>query len=155
MAFWTVVALSLIVFGALLVILRSNIKDISKDPSVTSLTNDTALKMVQIINLNKNRFADNLEGCWNQKNPFTNCIKENAIEPGNYTLHGDKDGAMWLEGPHGQTIKGDIFELSEDQIMMRDSAREFAEKRLKDIPESEEGGDRQRRHPQVDGASYK
>lgn len=115
-AFWILVGVSLIVFGALLVILRTNIKEISKDPSVTSLTNDSALKMIQIINLNKNRFADNPEGCWNQKNPYTNCIKENTIESGNYTIHGDKDGAMWLEGPHGQTIINETFELSEKQV---------------------------------------
>lgn len=108
--FWVVVGISLITFGALLIILRGTIMEISKDPSVNALTNEAAFNVVQIINRNKNKFENNLEGCWNQKNPNLDCFKENTIVEGYYALKGD-GVTYWLEGPYKEYIKTDTFKL--------------------------------------------
>ena len=103
---------SLIAIGALITLLRSTIGDIDKDPSLVTLTNKSALKVVQIINTNKNLNSSN---CWNQKNPYVPCNDSNKIEPGTYILRGGND-AFWLEGPQTNLFNKDIFALQDDYV---------------------------------------
>lgn len=109
------VGVSIIAFGALLILLRNTITNINDDPSLATLTNDSTFKIVQIINTNKNVHADNLDECWNQKNPNLNCSESNKITSGTYTLHGGGD-AMWLEGPQENLFNQDLFALDKDYI---------------------------------------
>jgi len=112
---WITLGISLIAFGAILVLLQGTIKHINQDPALANLTNDTVFKVVQIINTNKNLNSDNLDKCWNQKNPNITCSEANKIESGTYTIHGGKD-AFWLEGPQTNLFNKDLFALEDDYI---------------------------------------
>lgn len=113
-AFYIVIGISLVVFGAVLVVLRSSISEISQDPYIVSLTNDATFKVVQIINRNKNLYED-IENCWNMKNPFEGCSEDNEIIEGNYILNGGDTGYEF-KGPYTGTTKSELFQLSEDHV---------------------------------------
>jgi hypothetical protein len=112
--FYIIIGISLIVFGAVLIVLRSSITEISQDPYLVTLNNNATFKTVQIINRNKNLYED-IENCWNMKNPFEGCSEENEITEGNYVLKGI-DGGYKLEGPYDGVIESDIFQLSEERV---------------------------------------
>lgn len=95
-----------IVFVIFALIFRQSIKQISKDPSVTSLTNESIFRIIQIVNTNKNRAPE----CWNMMNPLEACDDSNQLTAGNYELKGTKE-LKWLEGP----IEGE-FKLSDDFV---------------------------------------
>lgn len=107
LAFWIIMIVSVVTFGALIALFRNTMENVNQDPSLATLTNDSAFKVVQIINTNKN-----LGDCWNQKNPYTPC---DEIEPGNYTLHGGDD-ALWLEGPQTDIFNKEIFALEKKYV---------------------------------------
>lgn len=111
---WIVVGVAIIAFGALFVLLRSTITNINQDPALATLTQDTAFKVVQLINTNKNIY-DNPHECWNQKNPAIPCSENNKLNPGLYTLH-DKDEKLALEGPHTNLLNNDLFVLKADYV---------------------------------------
>jgi len=92
------VIMSLIAFGALLTLLRGTIGNINQDPSLANLTSDATLKVVQIININKNLGL-----------PF------DKIEPGTYILR-EEEEAFQLDGPQTNLFNKDIFALKEDYI---------------------------------------
>lgn len=115
LTFWMMVGVSIIAFGALLILLRNTVTNINEDPSLATLTNDTTFKIIQIINTNKNVHTENTDECWNQKNPNINCSETNKITSGTYTLHGGND-AVWLEGPQENLFNKRIFILDKDYI---------------------------------------
>lgn len=98
--------LLVVVFIIIGLIFRQSIKQISKDPSVTSLTNESIFRIIQIVNVNKNRG----EECWDMTNPLNPCDETNRLTQGNYELKGTKE-LKWLEGP----IE-DKYELSDDFV---------------------------------------
>ena len=112
LAFWIMVIVSIIAFGALVALLKTTMGNINQDPSLVNLTNDSVFRIIQIVNKNKNL---NSADCWNQKNPYILCSDSNKIEPGTYTIHGGND-AIWLEGPYENLFNKDIFKLNEDYV---------------------------------------
>jgi len=92
------VIMSVIAFGALLTLLRGTIGNVNQDPSLVNLTSDATLKVVQIINMNKNLG-----------------IAFDNIEPGTYILSEGDDGFR-LEGPQTNLFNKDIFALKEEYI---------------------------------------
>jgi len=104
-----------IAFALMLLIFRGSIRKISDDPSVVIINNETAFKVVQIININKNKFADRLATCWNMKNPYIGCNEKNKIVPGSYILKNGED-ISWIDGPYKGIITSDPFVMSEINI---------------------------------------
>jgi hypothetical protein len=90
--------MSLIAFGALLTLLRGAIGNVNQDPSLANLTSDTTLKVVQIVNINKNLDL-----------PLDN------IKPGTYILS-EGEEAFQLDGPQTNLFNKDIFALKEDYV---------------------------------------
>ncbi len=105
-AIWVAMVLLVVVFVVMGFVFRQSIKQISKDPSLTSLTNESIFRIIQIVNVNKNRG----EECWDMMNPLEPCDDTNRLTKGNYELKGTSE-LKWLEGP----IKG-RYELSDDFI---------------------------------------
>lgn len=99
----------------MLLLFRGSIRKISEDTSVVMINNETAFKLVQILNINKNKFADQLNECWNQQNPHINCSEENQIVPGTYILESES-GISWIDGPHDGIITSEIFQMSEINV---------------------------------------
>ncbi|MBU1446322.1 hypothetical protein KKD70_03600 [Patescibacteria group bacterium] len=106
----------------MLLLFRGSIRKLSEDDSVFMINNNTAFKIVQIMNINKNLFADQLKECWNQQNPHIGCSDENEIVPGTYILK-NGDNLSWIDGPHSGIITDKIFKLSEREV--RDSMHGF------------------------------
>ena len=84
-----------VVFVILAILFRQSVKQISEDPNLTSLTNESVFRIVRIMNLNEN--SD----------------EPRKFEKGYYELKGTKD-YKWLEGPLQKQEKR--AELSEDFI---------------------------------------
>lgn len=90
-AIWVVMILLIIVFVVMGLMFRQSIKQISKDPSVTSLTNEGVFRVIQVMNLN-----DKIH-------------KPKEYKEGFYALKGTQE-YKWLEEANERT------ELSEDFI---------------------------------------
>jgi len=103
---WILLILLILCFVVMALIFRQSVKQISKDPSVTSLTNEGVFRIIQITNINKNRGED----CWNMKNPLNPCNVLNQLTEGNYALKGTAE-TKWLEHSASKSTK-----LSEDFI---------------------------------------
>lgn len=84
-----------IVFVIMAILFRQSVKQISKDPNLTSLTNESVFRIIRIINLNDK--SDN----------------PREFSEGFYELKGTQD-YKWLEGPLQKQEKR--TELSEDFI---------------------------------------
>lgn len=96
-------------------ILRSTIRDLGKDPSLVSISNNSAFNVVVLINRNKNTFAENKDECWNQKHPYAACNEANKLVEGNYALRGSQD-RKWLEGPYEENIENSSFEIPTQNV---------------------------------------
>ena len=118
---WSIIGISAVIFIAFLILIKITMKNVSRDPSVNTLTNEAVFQMVQLINRDKNTFADRLDECWNQKNPFTDCTPENTIKEGDYILAGKE--LMWLEGPLSESFPGDNYLVDEERA--RDTLEVF------------------------------
>ncbi len=104
------VAIAIIIFAVFMIILRSTIQDISKDPSLISISNNSAFNVVMLINKNKNTFVEDKDECWNQKHTYASCIKANELVEGRYALAGSEN-RRWLEGPYDEEIDSSSFEI--------------------------------------------
>ncbi|MFC1656103.1 hypothetical protein ACFL3C_04490 [Patescibacteria group bacterium] len=112
---WITVAVAIIIFAVFMFILRSTIRDISKDPSLTSISSNSAFNVVMLINKNKNIFAENKDDCWNQKHTYASCNESNKLVEGKYALRGSED-RKWLEGPYDEKIESMSFEIPHHNV---------------------------------------
>jgi hypothetical protein len=112
---WVTVGIAVIIFAVFMMILRSTIHNMSKDPSLVSISSNSAFNIVTLINKNKNTFAENKDDCWNQKHIYASCNKSNKLVEGKYALRGSED-RKWLEGPYDEDIQSSSFEIPAQNI---------------------------------------
>lgn len=86
---------------------RQTVSDLSKDPSLNFLNIKSAFEITTIINLNKNKYPEQIAECWNQKNPLLPCAPDNKIEEGDYMIRGID--AKWLD-------TSENFEIPEERL---------------------------------------
>lgn len=89
-AIWIAMTVFIVLFVIFALIFRQSLKQISKDPSLTSLTNESVFRIMQIINLNEKS---------DQPQKF---------EEGYYELKGTRD-YKWLEKSEAKTKLSDDF----------------------------------------------
>lgn len=98
---------ALFVFMIVIMMFRQTVNDLGKDPSLNFMNIKASFEVAVLINKNKNKFADQLDECWNQKNPLLPCSPENKIEEGDYMIRGIDQ--KWLD-------RTESFEIPEEQL---------------------------------------
>lgn len=104
-----------LVFAVFVVFFRSTLLQIGSDPSLVTLTNDGIFQVSTLINRNQNKFSDRLSECWNLKNPLDDCIEENKIVEGNYSLIGARN-AKHLEGPLAESLRDQKYFIEKKYV---------------------------------------